>query len=267
VADERAERPEDPWLTLAEIAEELRMSPATIRSWISKGTLRAMRAGQRKWLVRRSELDRMLRGEDFEDAPTPPPNPPAPGRRRRQRRFPDTIRPPSARPGQPEQEDVDREEWLSVAEWEWLSALGQSQMAPPDAWFAGRLQLIAEAAARKAAALALFPADEVMRWDGEPDAFGLTLSHELRRGGNRPGPPEMWVAFDSAVDRLGLAMQAGQAGLLRRSLELLSVTLHDIADSLGRYRGRYGNWEERRQSDAVGEKTSDGLPDTPKATE
>lgn len=30
---------DDPWLTLAEIAEELRMSPATIRSWISKGTL------------------------------------------------------------------------------------------------------------------------------------------------------------------------------------------------------------------------------------
>ena len=40
------------------------MSPATIRSWISKGTLRAMRAGQRKWLVRRSELDRMLAGKD-----------------------------------------------------------------------------------------------------------------------------------------------------------------------------------------------------------
>ena len=35
----------DPAQTLAEIAEELRMSPATIRSWISKGTLRAMPPG------------------------------------------------------------------------------------------------------------------------------------------------------------------------------------------------------------------------------
>ena len=42
------------------------MSPATIRSWISKGTLRAMRPGKRKLLVRRSELDRMLRGEDMD---------------------------------------------------------------------------------------------------------------------------------------------------------------------------------------------------------
>jgi len=49
----------------AEIAEELRMSPATMRSWISSGTLRAMRPGKRKLLVRRSELDRMLRGEDI----------------------------------------------------------------------------------------------------------------------------------------------------------------------------------------------------------
>jgi excisionase family DNA binding protein len=253
-------------LTLAEIAEELRMSPATIRSWISKGTLRAMRAGQRKWLVRRSELDRMLRGEDFEDAPSPPPDSSAPGRRRRQRRSPDTITPPIARPGQPE-EDVDPEEWLGIVQWEWLSALRQSEMAPPDAWFPGRLQLIAEAAARKAAALALFPADEVMRWDGEPDAVGLTLSHELRPGGNRPGPPDLWVEFDSAVDRLGLAMQAGQADVLKRSLEQLSVTLHDIAESLNQYRGRYGNWVELPPSDEVDENDGDGSPDHPAATE
>ncbi|MGO9885034.1 MAG: helix-turn-helix domain-containing protein [Solirubrobacteraceae bacterium] len=229
---------------MAEIAEELRLSPATIRSWISKGTLRAMRAGHRKWLVRRSELDRMLRGEDFEDAPSPPPDRSATGRRRRQRRFPDTITPPIARLGPPE-EDVDPEEWLGIVQWEWLSALRQSEMAPPDAWFPGRLQLIAEAAARKAAALALFPEDEQMRWESEPEGLGLTLSYELRPGGNRPGPPELWAEFDSAVGRLGIAMQAGEAGLIRGSLEELSVTLHDIADSLERYRGRYGNWTER----------------------
>jgi excisionase family DNA binding protein len=267
VAHEEPERPEDPWLTLAEIAEELRLSPATIRSWISKGTLRAMRAGQRKWLVRRSELDRMLRGEDFEDAPASPPEPSAPGRRRRQRRFPDTITPPIARPGQPEEEDVDPEEWLAVVQWEWLSALRQSEMALPDAWFHGRLQSIAEAAARKAAALALFPADEVMRWDSEPEGPALTLSYELRPGANRPGPREQWVEFDSAVGRLGIAMQSGEAGLIRRSLEELSVTLHDIAESLDRYRGRYGNWVELPPSDEVEESTGDGSADPPEATE
>lgn len=51
---------DDPWLTVAEIAEELRVNPATVRLWISKGTLPAMRAGRRKLMIRRSDLDRML---------------------------------------------------------------------------------------------------------------------------------------------------------------------------------------------------------------
>ncbi|MBV9367574.1 MAG: helix-turn-helix domain-containing protein, partial [Solirubrobacterales bacterium] len=50
----------DPWLTVAEIADELRVNPATVRLWISKGRLPAKRAGQRKLLIRRSDLDRML---------------------------------------------------------------------------------------------------------------------------------------------------------------------------------------------------------------
>ena len=51
---------DDPWLTLGEIAEELRVNPATVRLWVSKGQLEATRAGMRKWIVRRSEVDRML---------------------------------------------------------------------------------------------------------------------------------------------------------------------------------------------------------------
>ncbi|MGI8430363.1 MAG: helix-turn-helix domain-containing protein [Solirubrobacteraceae bacterium] len=45
---------------MAEIAEELRVNPATVRLWVSKGTLPAMRAGQRKLLIRRSDLNHML---------------------------------------------------------------------------------------------------------------------------------------------------------------------------------------------------------------
>jgi excisionase family DNA binding protein len=51
---------EDRWLTVAEIARELRVNPATVRPWVSKGTLPATRVGQRKLLIRRSELDGML---------------------------------------------------------------------------------------------------------------------------------------------------------------------------------------------------------------
>ncbi len=248
LSDHELDPAEDPWLTLAEIAEELRLSPATIRSWVATGTLQAMRAGQRKWLVRRSELDRMLRGEDYEDAPPPPPEPVEPNRRVRQRRAPDTITAPNVRAWATDEEHVGPEDWLGVAEWEWLAALQTSRMAPPDAWFAGRLRHIAEAAARKAGALGLFDDEEEMRWEGEPFAEDFVLSYELRPGGNRPGPPKLWQQFDLRVDRLGRAMKLARAGGIRSALEDLSPTLHDIADSLDRYRGRYGNWTERSMS-------------------
>lgn len=57
---EEAEEVDDPWLTVAEIADELRVNPATVRLWVSKGALPAKRAGQRKLLIRRSDLDHML---------------------------------------------------------------------------------------------------------------------------------------------------------------------------------------------------------------
>ena len=79
---------QDPWLTLAEIADELRVSAATVRLWVSQGRLEATRAGARKWLVRRSELDRMLGVERSEPAGREAPagaddpyRPPTPGER------------------------------------------------------------------------------------------------------------------------------------------------------------------------------------------
>jgi excisionase family DNA binding protein len=63
---------EDPWLTVAEIASELRVNPATVTLWVSKGTPPATRAGQRKLLIRRSDLDQMLEAIRSQ--------PPAPGR-------------------------------------------------------------------------------------------------------------------------------------------------------------------------------------------
>ncbi len=59
-AEHDLDAPEDPWLTLAEIAAELRVHPATVRLWIARGRLPATRPGQRKLLVRRSDVDRMM---------------------------------------------------------------------------------------------------------------------------------------------------------------------------------------------------------------
>jgi excisionase family DNA binding protein len=128
VPDPSPEPEDDPWLTLAEIAEELRMSPATIRSWISKGTLRAMRAGKRKWLVRRSELDRMLAGADM-------PGPDDSADAADWHAF-DTISPPHRSPHWTGADEalghVSPRGWLGFAESAWRDALRASAMAPPD---------------------------------------------------------------------------------------------------------------------------------------
>lgn len=241
---------EDPWLTIAEIAEELRCSPATIRSWISRGTLRAMRPGQRKLLVRRSELDRMLGGGDLGSTVAPPPDSSGKDQPTPQRRVRDSI---SSRGWSSQEGIVDPDDWLGVAQWEWLAALQTSRMAPPDAWFAGRLALIAEAAARKADALGHFDDDAEMRWESEPAARPLALSYELRPDGNRPGPAELWAHFDATVEELGSALAEARTGRLRRALAELSVALHEIADSLERYRGRYGHWQEVTPDEVDGE--------------
>ena len=49
----------DPWLTVQQVSEELKLHPATVRVWINSGRLAAVRAG-RTWRVRRSEVDRAL---------------------------------------------------------------------------------------------------------------------------------------------------------------------------------------------------------------
>lgn len=77
---------DDPWLTLAEVADELRVNPSTVRLWVSQGRLAGTRAGARKWLVRRSELERMLASKGSGE-PRPadpgagPVRPPMPGDR------------------------------------------------------------------------------------------------------------------------------------------------------------------------------------------
>ena len=49
----------DPWLTVPQVSEELKLHPATVRAWVKSGRLAAVRAG-RTWRVRRSEVDRAL---------------------------------------------------------------------------------------------------------------------------------------------------------------------------------------------------------------
>jgi excisionase family DNA binding protein len=60
-------------LTPAEVAEELKVTVVTIRRWIASGALRASKAGPRRWMVRRSDLDAFLSDSATRDE-TPKPS-------------------------------------------------------------------------------------------------------------------------------------------------------------------------------------------------
>ena len=91
---------------------------------------------------------------------------------------------------------------LEIADQRWDAALADSAFAPPDARFADRLRAIAGACEAEAVVLHEAATNPSLRWDPvtEPGPKGLT--YELRPGGNRPGPGELWAEFDRAVDAL-----------------------------------------------------------------
>jgi hypothetical protein len=81
-------------------------------------------------------------------------------------------------------------------------ALVESAMAPPDPDFVARIRTIAEASARKAAALANLDEEPGSWWRLQKGPPNLQLSYELRPAANRPGPPKLWRRFDRTVEHL-----------------------------------------------------------------
>ncbi|MEO8968851.1 MAG: helix-turn-helix domain-containing protein [Solirubrobacteraceae bacterium] len=221
---------DDPWLTVAEFAQEMRVRPVTVRSWIAKGQLKATRAGQRKWLVRRSELARMLeQGEGVMALPA------APALRPAEFLEPDD-RPPEVWDRIAEEAVADererQEQDYAMASYEWEIALEQSRMAPPDARFASRIRHIAQAAARRAAAIRECMEDPSFVWRPIPDSIGMTLSYELRPGGARPGPKDAWDRVDRVVTRLGIALEGDSGSAVATALRDLSSALTGVADAI-----------------------------------
>jgi excisionase family DNA binding protein len=221
---------DDPWMTVAEFAQEMRVRPVTVRSWIAKGQLKATRAGQRKWLVRRSELARILeQGEGVAALPVPPALRPV------EFLEPDD-RPPEVWERMAEEaveEGRERHEQdYAVASYEWEIALEQSRMAPPDARFASRIRHIAQAASRRAAAIKECLEDPGFVWKPIPDSNGMTLSYELRPGGARPGPKDAWDRVDRVVTRLGIALEGDSGSAVASALRDLSSAMTGVADAM-----------------------------------
>ena len=236
MTDREPEPAEDPWLTLAEIAAELRVNPATVRSWVSKGKLKARRAGQRKLLVRRSELKRMLEAPSHRDdnvsreSQSPGhPRIPAPRRPVRVRSWSAYSVAKAKVPHEVIRAAVkDLQEAGAV----WDAALEASENAPPDPGFVDRLRAIAQAAERQREALDRARVIPGFTWKPVPDAEDMVLSNELRPGANRPGPKHLWNSFDLTVDRLALAMEGSYADLVYEEYMDLAIVLREIVEAL-----------------------------------
>ena len=227
---------DDPWLTPIEIAKEIRVNPATIRLWISKGLLPATRAGQRKLLVRRSEVMRLLaenssaggmqpyrRPQHPRYAGAADPGAPIKGGWSTSRLF--------AREGDP-QELLAAAQALQEADRVWAEAQAASDNPPPDPGFGSRLRALAEACEQQAKSLKDAADVPGLVWTPEPDAREMVLSYELRPGATRPGPARLWQRFDSAVQLLGIAKEGMTMSLVAAGYAEVGAVMHEIADAL-----------------------------------
>jgi hypothetical protein len=122
---------------------------------------------------------------------------------------------------------------VRLADQRWNAALEASEFAPPDPGFSARVRGVADASEQEAAALRLADRSGV-GWNPVPNARRMRLSYELRPGGHRPGPVQLWERFDATVERLGVAMEGVAVSAVARAVGELSDVARAIADELER---------------------------------
>lgn len=244
ILSKRSYLSDDPWLTLAEIAEELRVNPATVRLWVARGQLKATRAGQRKWLVRRFELDRMLTAtsepspqaarESGEAFPAPPRRP-----------LPPEAEPPTTKGAeQPGRviEGRDAAELVRLADRNLNEALAASRYAPPSSGYLDRLRAIADGFEHAASALRNAASAVGLRWRGHSTFGWDDLPYELRPNGNRPGGPELWEDFDAAIERLSITFSGTDVRAVADAQAEVRDTLLDVVRDLGAGTSERDSW-------------------------
>ena len=67
---------EDSFLTVAEVAEVLKLNPQTVRNWIDQGLLPALRVGRRV-RIKRSDFERILAESQIASPSAAPPSGPS----------------------------------------------------------------------------------------------------------------------------------------------------------------------------------------------
>ncbi len=123
-------------------------------------------------------------------------------------------------------------EALQLAEKIWGSAQAASEDPPPDPGFPHRVRALAIACEHQAESLGRAASVKGFSWTPVPDQRHMILSHELRPGANRPGPPQLWQEFDRAVQWLGIAMEGWIMHAVALQYRDLATVMHEIADLL-----------------------------------
>jgi excisionase family DNA binding protein len=226
---------DDPWLTVAEVAEELRLNPATIRLWISKGQLIAVRTGPRRLLIKRSDLDRtisVLRGERTRFGDVSTKNGLWQVRQLPQASSEQLVPKPRTNKSVTSSDVQKVLEGLKRADDAWRGSQAASENAPPDPDFPHRLRALAEACEMQCYWLRRTSATTGFEWKPIGDGSNLQISHELREGAIRPGPRHLWDQFDFAVGVLGRALADGPLGSVVRAYDQLSGLMYAIANDL-----------------------------------
>jgi excisionase family DNA binding protein len=224
----------DPWLTLAEIAEELRVNPSTVRLWVTKGQLKASRAGVRKWIVRRSDLERMLAatnpsGGEANDRSAAG-RYPAPGRPDTAESVDEDEATPRFLPPVGDRESVAK--LVQYASDSLDDAFNASAYAPPGPGYLDRVRAIAEACEHFAATSLHASRTAGVSWKGRSDFGPDRWPYELRPNGNRPRRKGLWPQFDAAVEALAITMTGHDVTAVAEGFREVGDALHAVADEL-----------------------------------
>jgi hypothetical protein len=241
MTDEHADEAEDRWLSVAEVAADLRLNPATVRLWIRNGDLLAKRVGRRKLFVLESELEKMLERRQKGDPPGDRFLPQIPGGYESGypgdgRSLPLSSKQISSadfhgrRPYPGETEHLVA--GIREADKNWAKAQAASENAPPDPGFPQRISALAQACDEQAHWLLVAAQTKGFQWTPMANRRGLTISHELRPGANRPGSTALWDEFDRAVERLGTALEGSEMYPVAWAYRGLGEVMHVIADTL-----------------------------------
>ncbi len=110
-------------------------------------------------------------------------------------------------------------------------AINASAFAPPSPGYLDRIRAIAESCEHMAATMLNASEAAGVRWRSKTDMAEL-LPYELKRGGNRPGPAEMWEEFDAAFERLSITATGTDIVAVAHVFREVWAALRTVADEL-----------------------------------